>query len=269
MVNTPKKNYSPLLDAKDGQSTKRSTQWRHPVNAGKRVQAAETLRALGAWRSLWSKKKLAAEKRWKTHFLINEEKEEWIEHYVERETVGARKQVEDAEAAISQEQEDTEVAENAGLTTREPEKLFEYMMIAVGDSLYDIASSVDGEDTDDEDDEETELGQLSDDDEPGWVMGTITKTVQQRMERFRQKLMKLDELTHPGWEDAADYFCERENMYDTSESRDAAVVQPQRDDVIAAPAPTALGALIESVDIFLEYRYCCKGHLDLGVVIWA
>jgi len=47
---------------------------------------------------------------------------------------------------------------------------------------------------------------LSNDDEPGWVMGTITKTELQRMERFWQKQVKLHELTQPGWEDAADYF---------------------------------------------------------------
>jgi hypothetical protein len=39
-------------------------------------------------------------------------------------------------------------------------------------------------------------------------MGTISKMVQQRMESFRQKQMKLDELTQPRWEDAADYFRE-------------------------------------------------------------
>ena len=84
------------------------------------------------------------------------------------------------------------------------------MLVAIGDSLSDLASSDDGEDGEDDDDEETEQGKLSEDDEPGWVMGTITKTVQQRMERFRQKPMKLDELTQPGWEDAADYFRERD-----------------------------------------------------------
>jgi hypothetical protein len=37
-------------------------------------------------------------------------------------------------------------------------------------------------------------------------MDTITKTVQQRMQWFQQKQMKLDEMTQPGWEDAADYL---------------------------------------------------------------
>jgi len=99
-------------------------------------------------------------------------------------------------------------AEIAGLTFREPKKMFEEMLVAIGDRLSDLASSDDGEDGEDEDDEETEQGKLSKDDEPGWVMGTITKTVQQRIARFWQKQMKLDELTQLGWEDAADYFRE-------------------------------------------------------------
>jgi len=98
------------------------------------------------------------------------------------------------------------------------------MLVAIGDSLSDLASSDDGEDGEDEDDEETEQGKLSDDDEPDWVMGTINKTVQQRMESFRQTQMKLDELTQPGWEDAADYFREQDNKYGTSELRVPAVV---------------------------------------------
>jgi hypothetical protein len=71
-------------------------------------------------------------------------------------------------------------AEIAGLTSREPEKTFEEMLAAIGDSLSDLASSNDGEDGEDEDDEDTEQGKLSEDDEPGWVMGTITKMVQQK-----------------------------------------------------------------------------------------
>jgi hypothetical protein len=66
------------------------------------------------------------------------------------------------------------------------------MMAAIGYSLSDLASSDDGEDGEDED-EETELGKLSEDDEPGWVMGTISKSVLQRMESIRQKQMKLEQ----------------------------------------------------------------------------
>jgi hypothetical protein len=37
-------------------------------------------------------------------FLSNEVKEKWIVDYVERETAGARKRVEDAEAVVQREQ---------------------------------------------------------------------------------------------------------------------------------------------------------------------
>jgi len=210
---------------------------------------AEGIRALGALRSLRSKKKLTAEKRQETHFLSNEEKEKWIEDYVERETAGARKRVEDAEAAVEQEQDDMTQAEIAGLTSREPEKTFEEMLVAIGDSLSDLASSNNGEDGEEEDDEETEQGNLSKDDEPGWVMGTITKTVQQRMERFRQKQMMLDELTQRGWEDAADDFRERDKKYGSTELRVPAVVQPQTMNDAPAPLPATFGELMESLDI--------------------
>ena len=76
--------------------------------------------------------------------------------------------------------------------------MFAEMLVAIGDSLSHLASSDDGEDGENEDGEETEQGTLSEDDEPGWVMGTITQTVQQRMERFRQKQMKLDKIDSTG-----------------------------------------------------------------------
>jgi hypothetical protein len=145
---------------------------------------AERVQALGALHSLRSKKKLAAEKRPEAHFVSNEVKEKRIEDYVERETAGARNRVEDAEAAVQQEQDDMTHGEIAGLTPKEPEMTFEVMKAAIGDSLSDLASSDNGEDGEDQD-EETELAKLSEDDEPGRVMGTISKTVQQRKETFR------------------------------------------------------------------------------------
>jgi len=248
MVNAPKQNISPLLAGRYSKSTKRSTQRRHRANEGKSGFEAERIRALGALSSLRSKKSLAAEKRRETHFLSHEERENWIEDYVERETAGARKRVEDAEAAVQQEQDDMVHTEIAGLTSRETEKTFEEMMAAIGDSLSDLASSDDGKDGEDED-EETEQGKLSEDDEPGWVMGTITKTVKQRMKSFWQKQMKLDELTQPGWEDAADYFRERDKKYSTAELRVPVVIQPQTDDGASAPPPTTFGERMERLDI--------------------
>jgi len=136
-----------------------------------------------------------------------------------------------------------------GIDIQKARKTFEKMLVAIGDSLSDLASSDDGEDGEDEDDEETEQGKLSKEDEPGWVMGTITKTVQQRMERFRQKQMKFDELTQPGWEDAADYFRERDKKYGTSELSVPAVVQHRTNDDAPPHPPTTFAELIESLDI--------------------
>jgi hypothetical protein len=61
-----------------------------------------------------------------------------------------------------------------------------------------------GQDTKDKDDEDTELGKVSDVDEPGWLIGTMSKVVQQHMERFRKKQIQLDELIQLGYWDAAD-----------------------------------------------------------------
>jgi hypothetical protein len=49
-------------------------------------------------------------------------------------------------------------------------------------------------------------------------MGTITKTVQQPTEKFREKQMKLNNLTQLGRKDAADYFREHDKKSGTSES---------------------------------------------------
>jgi len=89
-------------------------------------------------------------------------------------------------------------AEISGLTSTEPEKMFQEMLVAIRDSLSYLASSDDVEDGEVEDSEDTEQGMLSDDDEPSWVMGTFTKMVQQRMDSVLQKQMKLDKLTQPG-----------------------------------------------------------------------
>jgi hypothetical protein len=73
----------------------------------------------------------------------------WIEDFVERETAGARKRVEDSEAAVQQEQDDMTHAEMSGLMSRVPDMMFEEMLAAIGDSLSDLATSDDGEDGED------------------------------------------------------------------------------------------------------------------------
>jgi len=120
MVQTLKKNVSLFPAGIYGKSTRRSTQQRHKPNEGKSGLEAKRVGVLGALRSLRSKKKLAAENQREMHFLTNEEKDKWIEDYMESETATARIWVEDAEAAVQQEQEDMKHAEIVGLTNREP-----------------------------------------------------------------------------------------------------------------------------------------------------
>jgi len=167
---------------------------------------------------------------------------------VERETAVARKQVQDAETAIMQ---DMTTAENGCPTTGKPKTTIEEMLNAIGDSLSDLASSDDEQDGEDEEDDEedTELGKLSDDDEPGWVMGTITKTVQHCMESFRQEQMRLDELTQQGWGDAANYFRERDMRYGTAKLKVPAVVKPQIDTTTATPSPITVGEHMQTPEI--------------------
>jgi hypothetical protein len=190
--------------------------------------------------------KLAAEKRLETHFLSNEEKEKWMEDFVERETAVGRKRVQDAETAMMQELKDITTA------TGKPETTFEEMLNAIRGSMSNLVSSDNeqvGEDEED-DDEDTEQGKLSHDDEPGWVMGTISKTVQYCMERFRQKQMRLDKLTQQGWRDAVNYFREREMKYGTAEWKVPADITPPIDTTAASASPTTAGDHMQTLDIF-------------------
>jgi hypothetical protein len=124
--------------------------------------------------------------------------------------------------------------------------MFEEMLVAIGDSLSDLVNSDDGENGENEDDQETEQGKLREYDKRGWVMGTITKTVQQHIERFRQKHMKVDELTHPGWDNATNSFCVGDKKYGTSELMVPAVIQQQTNDDTSPYPPKPFGDLIES-----------------------
>jgi Uri superfamily endonuclease len=149
-----------------------------------------------------------AEKIQQTHFLSNEEKAKWGKDFVERKTAVARMRVEDAETVMMQELNNMTTAENVGATTEKLETTVQEMLNHVGDNLSDLGSSdgeQDGEDKED-DEEDTELGKLGDDDEPGWVMGTIFKSVLRRIEGFWQKQTRLHKLTELGLGDATNYF---------------------------------------------------------------
>ena len=169
---------------------------------------------------------------------------------MDRETAVARKQVDDADTAIKQEQKDMRNAEKAGLTTTKPERPFEEMLNAIRECLRDLASSNNGEDGEDEEDdqEDPELGKLKADDEPWWVMGTISNKVQHSMDRVQQKQRKHDRLMQPGWEAVADLFHERGKMYGTTELKVQAVVQPQTEDDAASSPPMTFGERMQNLD---------------------
>jgi hypothetical protein len=79
-------------------------------------------------------------------------------------------------------------------------------------------------------------------------MGTITKTVQQHMERCQHMHMMLDELTQPRREDTAAYFWEHDRKNGTSKWSVPAVVQPQMNTDSPAPPVTTFGEHMESLD---------------------
>jgi len=170
---------------------------------------AERVQVLRTLHCIRSKQTFSAEIRYETHFLNTEEKEKSIEDYVDSETAVARQQLQDPETVILQEQEDMRYAEMGGSTTRKPQTTFKARLIATGDSLSDLASPNDKECGEDEADDQdnTEQSTLSNNDTPRWVMGTITKTVHERMVTLWETQIGLKKLMQSGWADAADYFC--------------------------------------------------------------
>jgi len=80
-------------------------------------------------------------------------------------------------------------------------------------------------------------------------MCTITTTVQQCLERFRQSQMKLDELTQLGWKDSANSLCERDKKYGTSGLQVPALLQKQTGLDATTPVPSMIGQLLEGLDI--------------------
>jgi len=78
------------------------------------------------------------------------------------------------------------------------------MLNCIRASLSDRASLDDEDDR--EDNNDSSQGKLSAYDEPGWKMGTITKTVQHCVECFHLTQMTVDKLSQPGWRNTDDYI---------------------------------------------------------------
>jgi hypothetical protein len=126
------------------------------------------------------------------------------------------------------------------------------MLNAIRASLGNLASSNDEQDREDEniDEKRKDLGKLSHDNEPGWVMGTITKRVQHCMKSFQQTQIRIDELTQLGWEDATDYVRERYMKSWAAKFNLPAIVKPHIDMTAATPSPKTSGEHMQTFDIF-------------------
>lgn len=194
---------------------------------------------------------LSAEKRWETHIGFNQGNEEWIVDYVNRETAVASKQVWDADTAIMQEQDDRRNVQKARSTTTKPETRLEEMLNGIGNGLSNVVFSTTEEygEQKKDDEEDTALGKLSGDDQPGRVMGTISKTVQHCMESLRRNGISLDELTQNRRPDAADNRRERHPKYRTTELMILALVKPGTDRTAATPSWTTFGVLLQTLHI--------------------
>jgi hypothetical protein len=120
MAPTSTKNFSGLPAAKFGKSDKRSTMKHHRANQGKSGDDAKWVRPLGALCSLRFKKRYAADLWPEIQFFDQEEKNKWIEKFVEKKMAVIRQRVAEAEVAIERERERAEDMEMrrlaAGLT---------------------------------------------------------------------------------------------------------------------------------------------------------
>jgi hypothetical protein len=61
--------------------------------------------------------------------------------------------------------------------------------------------------------------------------------------------MRLDELTQPGWGDAANHFHESDMRYGTAELKVPAVVKPQIDMTAVTPSPITVGEHVQTTEI--------------------
>jgi len=125
------------------------------------------------------------------------------------------------------------------------------MLNAIRESLSGLPCLYNEEVTEDEEDNMEDLGlsKLGDDDEPGWVMGTISRPDQHYIESYLQNLIQLDELTTPEWGEASNYCLERYMRFSMANCKVPRVIHVQTDDYAADSAFRALGELLETVDI--------------------
>jgi len=141
-------------------------------------------------------------------------------------------------------------AEQAGLTTTDPETPFSEMLNAIRDCLRDHSSSDDGEDGEDKDDDGEDLagGELSEDDEPGWVTGTISKHDTASHGVSSPEADEAWSIDAPTLGRRCQLLLREGYEYGMTELKVPAVVQPQTPDDAASSLPTTFCEPMETLD---------------------
>jgi hypothetical protein len=85
-----------------------------------------------------------------------------------------------------------------GLTNNQPKETSVELIVTLRPTLSDHAASNNGEHREDSDVNQAVQGLVSNDEEPGWVIGTFTKIAHQVLKRFLQMQMKLDKSADQG-----------------------------------------------------------------------
>lgn len=131
------------------------------------------------------------------------------------------------QTATQFEQDAGRYAEIKVFKTQWLEESFKERPNTLGDNLNSFPTFGNDKDVEDEDsdDEESNLGKLSEDNEPSWVVGTTCKTVRHCIESFWQTQMRLHKLTHSEQGDTVDNFNVRSIMYGTTELRALVIIK--------------------------------------------
>jgi len=90
---------------------------------------------------------------------------------------------------------------------------------------------------------------LSEDNQSGLVMDTITNTIPHHMECFQHKQMWIGELRQPRGRNSANYLHEGDMIYRTTGLKVPVVTQQLTDKDVAAPPRTIFGELMQSLNV--------------------
>jgi hypothetical protein len=238
-----KKNLKPLPAGKTGKSRNPSTLRRHRYNAERSAHEAERIRALNALRTLKSRKRKAATKMKEIQGMSEDQREKWIENYVERETQVARQRVEAADAAVN---EDMENEYGAPPAVRTKKRTFEELLALVGDDLDNVVPSDDDDDDDDEEepDEDEDEKEWADDDD--FVPGQMDKTTMAEIAAARARTSRIFELTKEGYAEAEAFWRKRDEEVGVDTLKHGRLPVPrsetEKSDEMEAASPPIIGA---------------------------